>query len=224
MTRCSISRGCSSPPCWRGWSARERTIGFPRAHLREPLAAFFYTTTADPGAASHVIDKTLGLLAPLGVVDRTVRFPIAVPRTAVAVSIAERFGPDGYALVNPGAAWPNKRWPPARFGALAAAIRREHGLRSIVLWGPGEEPLAAVGRRGIRRRRRTGAGDHDPRYRRDCARGAADGVGRHRTAAHRRRGGDAARRAVRADLPRAQRSLVAARRRAVARDDVLVPV
>jgi len=47
-----------------------RTIGLPRAHLREPLAALFYSTTADPGAASHVIDKTLGLLAPLGVVDR----------------------------------------------------------------------------------------------------------------------------------------------------------
>jgi lipopolysaccharide heptosyltransferase I len=121
-----------------------RTVGFPRADLREPLAALFYTTTADPGAVSHVIDKTLGLLAPLGVVDRTVRFPIAVPRSAVAVSIAGRFGPNGFALVNPGAAWPNKRWPPARFGALAAAIRREHGLRSIVLWGPGEETLAAA--------------------------------------------------------------------------------
>ena len=120
-----------------------RTIGLPRAHLREPLAALFYTTTPDPGSAPHVIDKTLSLLAPLGVVDRTVRFPIAIPRSSVAAAIAERFAPGGYALVNPGAAWPNKRWPPARFGALSAAIRREHGLRSIVLWGPGEEALAA---------------------------------------------------------------------------------
>jgi lipopolysaccharide heptosyltransferase I len=121
----------------------QRTVGLPRAHLREPMAALFYTTTADPGTAAHVIDKTLGLLTPLGVVDRTARFPIAVPRSAAALSIAERSGPDGYVLVNPGAAWPNKRWPPARFGALATAIHREHGLRSIVLWGPGEEPLAA---------------------------------------------------------------------------------
>jgi heptosyltransferase-1 len=121
-----------------------RTIGFPRAHLREPLAALFYTTTADPGAAPHVIHRTLSLLAPLGVVDRTVRFPVSVPRTAVAASIAERVGPDGYALINPGAAWPNKRWPPARFGSLAGAIRREHGLRSVVLWGPGEESLATT--------------------------------------------------------------------------------
>ena len=119
-----------------------QTIGFSRAHLREPLAALFYSTTADPGAAPHVIDKALGLLAPLGVVDRTVRFPISVPQTAVSTSLRERFGPQGYSLINPGAAWPNKRWPPARFGSVAATIAGEHGLRSVVLWGPGEESLA----------------------------------------------------------------------------------
>jgi heptosyltransferase-1 len=120
-----------------------RTIGFPRTHLREPLAALLYTTTADPGAAPHVIDKTLSLLAPLGVVDRSVRFPLRAAHSTVAAAIAERLGSNRYALINPGAAWPNKRWPPSRFGALAAAIHREHGLRSVVLWGPGEESLAA---------------------------------------------------------------------------------
>jgi ADP-heptose:LPS heptosyltransferase len=120
-----------------------QTIGLTRAHLREPLAALFYSTAVDPGAAPHVIDKTLSLLAPLGVVDRAARFPLSVPRTAVAASLQDRFGPRGYALINPGAAWPNKRWPAVRFGSLAAAIDREHALRSIVLWGPGEEPLAA---------------------------------------------------------------------------------
>ena len=47
-------------------------------------------------------------------------------------------------LINPGAAWPNKRWPPERFGALAGAIRERYGLRSMVLWGPGEEAAAAA--------------------------------------------------------------------------------
>ena len=46
-----------------------------------------------------------------------------------------------YVLLNPGAAWPNKQWPPARFGAIAAALRDRHGLRSVVLWGPGEIAL-----------------------------------------------------------------------------------
>ena len=45
-------------------------------------------------------------------------------------------------MINPGAAWPNKRWPAERFGAFAAALRDARGLASIVLWGPGEELLA----------------------------------------------------------------------------------
>ena len=45
-------------------------------------------------------------------------------------------------MINPGAAWPNKRWPPERFGAVAAFLRERFGLPSIALWGPGEEPLA----------------------------------------------------------------------------------
>lgn len=112
-----------------------RTIGFTSAHLREPLASVFYTETHDPGDVVHVIDKGLALMRALGVQDTTVKFPLDVPPRAT---------PDGYVLINPGAAWPNKRWPPDRFGALAAAIRERHGLRSLVLWGPGEESAASA--------------------------------------------------------------------------------
>ena len=41
-----------------------------------------------------------------------------------------------YALLNPGAAWPNKRWPPARLAALSLALHERHNLMSVVLWGP----------------------------------------------------------------------------------------
>ena len=121
-----------------------RTVGFPRAHLREPLARLFYTDAPDPGAAPHVIEKNLGLLRLFGVGDRAVHFPLRIPRTDTIAGIADRFAPDGYAILNPGAAWPNKRWPASRFGAVAASIRREHGLRSVVLWGPGDEALAGA--------------------------------------------------------------------------------
>jgi heptosyltransferase I len=124
-------------------AAAERTIGFPRAHLREPLARAFYTHTPDPGDASHIIVKNLALLEPLGVRDRRVRFPLDITNTAPAEQLIAECGAAGYALLNPGAAWPNKRWPPARFGALAAALRERHGLSPVVLWGPGEESLAS---------------------------------------------------------------------------------
>jgi lipopolysaccharide heptosyltransferase I len=119
-----------------------QTIGFPRRHLREPLARLFYTDAPDPGLATHVIYKNLALLAPLHVTDLRVRFPLEIPRTATTTQIIHRFERRDYALVNPGAAWPNKRWPPAKFGAVAAGIEREFGWRSLVLWGPGEQELA----------------------------------------------------------------------------------
>jgi heptosyltransferase-1 len=125
-------------------SGGRRTIGFPRRHLREPVARLFYSDAPDPGAATHVIDKNLALLAALGVADRRVHFPLRIPHTETVESAVRAFGPDGFALLNPGAAWPNKRWPPERFGAVAAAMHRERGLRSLVLWGPGEETLASV--------------------------------------------------------------------------------
>jgi lipopolysaccharide heptosyltransferase I len=119
-----------------------RTIGLPRRHLREPLAGLFYSEAPDPGPAKHVIHRSLGLLRALDVADVAVRFPIAIPRTAAAALAVERVGSSEYALLNPGAAWPNKRWLPDRFGAAAAAVRGELGLRSLVLWGPGEHGLA----------------------------------------------------------------------------------
>jgi heptosyltransferase-1 len=119
-----------------------RVVGFPRRHLREPLARLFYTSAPDPGPATHVIYKNLALLSAVGAQHRRVQFPITIPRSETVDSVVQRFAPEGYAVINPGAAWPNKRWPPACFGAVAAAMRQAYGLRSLVLWGPGEKELA----------------------------------------------------------------------------------
>jgi ADP-heptose:LPS heptosyltransferase len=123
-------------------SGARRTIGLAMEHLREPAARLFYTETVDPGTAAHVIDQNLRMAAAAGVTDTRVMFPLDVPSTATADAAAARFGRDGYVLINPGAAWPNKRWPAHRFAALAAAIRHRRGLRSLVVWGPGEKAMA----------------------------------------------------------------------------------
>jgi ADP-heptose:LPS heptosyltransferase len=47
-------------------------------------------------------------------------------------------------VLNPGAAWPNKRWPAERFGALAATLRDRVGLNSMITWGPSERDLATA--------------------------------------------------------------------------------
>ena len=119
----------------------ERTIGFASRHLRERTAGPFYTHRVDP-THTHVIFKNLALLEPLGSRDVRVSFPLEIPDSAAADQVRASFHGEPYAVINPGAAWPNKRWPPERFGALAAALRDRFALRSVVLWGPGEQALA----------------------------------------------------------------------------------
>ena len=125
-------------------SGARRIIGFPAAHLREPAARYFYSETPDPGTSRHVVFKNLSLLGALGVRTTRASFPLQIPESATATHVSSAEGPAGYALINPGAAWPNKRWPPERFGVVASSIRDRYGVRSRVLWGPGEESLAAA--------------------------------------------------------------------------------
>jgi heptosyltransferase I len=123
-------------------SGARRVVGFPPGHVRERLASVFYKeTVSPPTSAVHVVQQNLALVAPLGIESTDLEFPIRETPSAAADEVLERTG-GRYVLINPGAAWPNKRWPPERFGAAAAAIRRTHGLESVVIWGPGERLLA----------------------------------------------------------------------------------
>jgi heptosyltransferase I len=130
-------------------SGAARVVGFASTYLRERLARPFYTDAFDPGCGDiydphetrHVVQINLGLLEPLGLTSITPEFPIERVESATARQIADRTG-GRYAVINPGAAWPNKRWPPARFGAVAVALRDRHGLESVVTWGPGEASIA----------------------------------------------------------------------------------
>ncbi len=118
------------------------TVGFGKAQLREPAARFFYTRTVDTEAAQHVIAKNLSLLSAVDVTSSDVRFALTLPPRPGIEHLAGEQGGGGYAAMNPGAAWPNKRWPAARFGELAALLRERSDLSTIVTWGPGEESLA----------------------------------------------------------------------------------
>ncbi len=126
-------------------SGAARVLGFPRAHLREPAARLFYTEAVAPGPGVHVVHKNLGLVRALGITPGPPRFPLSAPlddRLAGLLPAKDAHGRRPFAIVNPGAGWPNKRWPPARFAALAAYLRDRHGLPSLVTWGPGERDLA----------------------------------------------------------------------------------
>lgn len=76
------------------------------------------------------------------------------PRLAITAECEAKAGEHRKALgilegeklvgINPGASFgASKLWPPAHFAALADAITKRWGLRTILLVGPGEEPIAA---------------------------------------------------------------------------------
>src|SRR4029450_1565224 len=106
-------------------SGAPRVIGFSSSYARERLARVFYTETHDPGRGGlynpaetrHVGEMNLGLLEPLGVAPGRPEFPIEDVDSKVARWALAHTG-GAYALLNPGAAWPNKGGPPARFAGV----------------------------------------------------------------------------------------------------------
>jgi heptosyltransferase-1 len=134
-----LARGAGAP----------RVIGFAASYARERLARRFYTEAYDPGRGGlydpretrHVVEINLGILTLLGAAGGAPEFPIQHVGSPVGENVRERTS-GRYALLNPGAAWPNKRWPAARFAQIAAVLCERHDLTPVVLWGPGEQALA----------------------------------------------------------------------------------
>jgi len=144
-------------------SGAARVAGFSIWHLREKTARPFYSETSDADGrsvrsqldgdsrsvrlqpdlhADHVIDKNLRLLRVAGIDTSQVEFPLAHVASRALDDLRREIGPGPFALINPGAAWPNKRWTAGRFGEVATFLRDVRGLPSVVLWGPSEHALA----------------------------------------------------------------------------------
>lgn len=127
-------------------SGAARVCGFDRAALREASAHWFYTDAPVVGEGRHVIEKNLALVQAVIGDSPTdpptaLEFPLQVPESAAQKTL-RRSVPGPYAVLNPGAAWPNKRWPIDSFAAVARWIATTHGWTPVVLWGPADEALA----------------------------------------------------------------------------------
>ena len=138
-------QGLWKSAAWARLSGAPRVVGFDAVFRREPGSQLLLReTAAQPEAATHVIDKNLALLRPLGIEAHGAReFPVpslAVADEVVATRLAER-GIGDFVILNPGGGWTSKLWPAEAYGAVARGLH-ERGLRSIVSWGPGEEALA----------------------------------------------------------------------------------
>jgi len=125
---------------------------------REAPARLFYSQSV-PAKGTHVIEQYCSLAEAAFVnhrasLDRTAEGgrPYAnlnasgdvLPRDAAAEQvIADKLHNINapIVLINPGAGWGAKEWPPERYGEVARALAKE-GARVLVNYGPGEEQPA----------------------------------------------------------------------------------
>jgi lipopolysaccharide heptosyltransferase I len=124
-------------------SGARRVIGFSIWHLREKTARPFYTGVEAQDLPAHMIQKNLSLLTTVGINSTHIEFPLAHVPSAALEHVKQDASGRPFAIINAGAAWPNKRWPAARFGEVAAFLREVRGIQPYVVWGSDEKPLAA---------------------------------------------------------------------------------
>jgi heptosyltransferase I len=123
--------------------ARQR-IGLRGEHGRE-LSPWLNNQLVETHC-SHVVDRSLELLAPLGIQQPAVQWQLPVDdasrrRMREAVAGLGLAGP--YAVINPGATWNSKLWELDRFGRVAQHLGARHRLPTLVVWGGGRERVAA---------------------------------------------------------------------------------
>jgi lipopolysaccharide heptosyltransferase I len=142
----AIDLQCLTKSSITAWlSGAQRRIGKSGEDGRE-FSQWFNNELVAAGG-THVIEHYLTMLKPLGIESPTVRFDLR--ETADDARVAEQFlrerGLTGrrFALLNPGAGWPSKKWPTVRYGAIARHLGREHGVPTVALWGvPDEREMA----------------------------------------------------------------------------------
>ncbi len=96
-----------------------------------------------PSFCQHWSKALGGILAPLGVPAERIRRGTSFYFPEEAAAYAGRIvGDESYVAINAGAGVAEKRWPVARFVALAEKIHAELGLKILVFTNPGMEELA----------------------------------------------------------------------------------
>lgn len=110
---------------------------------RENAASMWYSRQVMTTGV-HVVEQALSLAQAMihcSVSAPRVDFPVD-PDAEIRVTALAGEARD-FAILNPGAGWGAKQWPPDRYGLVATELAKD-GVRSLVNYGPGEEELAAA--------------------------------------------------------------------------------
>jgi ADP-heptose:LPS heptosyltransferase len=138
----AVLTGFSGAPVRVCWADRQFSFFY---NVQVPLPAAtggrFRMHTAE-----HRLQQLFWAGLPAGPAPPAVLYPQPDALTAMQLRLAEKGISRGerYAVLRPGGAVPNKRWPVESFAQLARWLREEHGLVPIVNLGPGDEGIAAA--------------------------------------------------------------------------------
>ncbi len=124
--------------CWL--SGAKTRIGC-RGQYGAELSPWLNNELVEP-EQPHLTDRSLELLAPLGIESHKVdwRYPLHEQALECMAELVQREGLErGYAVINPGATWDSKLWECDRFAEVARRLGFEQGLTSLVVWGNSRE-------------------------------------------------------------------------------------
>jgi heptosyltransferase-1 len=122
-------------------------VGFGWRHAREPLSALFTNRRVDPPkSASHVVDKNLSLLGPLGIPVGDAGFPLPAMKEpgdrVAALLLGHGVKPqDRLVVLMPATRGRSKQWPLANYLELARRLVGDRSVRILLVGAPDEEPL-----------------------------------------------------------------------------------
>jgi lipopolysaccharide heptosyltransferase I len=111
-------------------------VCFARPQGRE-LAPWLATHRVS-AQGTHVVEIFLSLLRVLGIQSTSAEFKLTQTHeeAAWAESVLVELGLGvRFAVINPGAAWPCKRWPFDRFATVAKFLENTLAMPTLVLWG-----------------------------------------------------------------------------------------
>ncbi|MGB1925063.1 MAG: glycosyltransferase family 9 protein [Rubripirellula sp.] len=122
--------------------ARTR-IGYSGRHGGE-LTPWLNNQLIEP-SQTHIVDRSLELLKPLGIENPEVNWQMPIPNTELswAKNWRTSLKAQAIAILNPGATADSKMWEPDRFGQTAQIIHKRFGYRSVAVWGGAKERAMA---------------------------------------------------------------------------------
>ena len=119
-----------------GWlSGAGHRIG-ARGRWGRELSPWLNNDLVEP-TTEHLLERSLELLVRMGIPKIEVRHrftPAADAMDSVNGFLQRSYLQGPFAVINPGASWPSKRWVTERFSEVANHIFTRYGIRSVISW------------------------------------------------------------------------------------------